>query len=180
MYKRQVTLTWIKAHVGHEGNEAADVLAKNATTLIPTTETLRSDQINKHSLKEKMYVIWKNRWVIEPTCRQTKQFYPYPDPNKSKALLKLARSQLSLILKITTGHNALAYHASKIDNEIDPTCSLCGEADETFFHFVTDCPRLRLTRADKLLEAFNPESWEAEHLLAFAKTPVIEMLLSRT
>ena len=39
----QVTLSWIKAHVGHEGNELADTQAKlganreiiNATTLVP-------------------------------------------------------------------------------------------------------------------------------------------------
>ena len=38
-----VTLSWIKAHVGHEGNELADTQAKlgagreiiNATTLVP-------------------------------------------------------------------------------------------------------------------------------------------------
>ena len=31
---RRVTLTWIKAHVGHDGNEEADALARHATTLI--------------------------------------------------------------------------------------------------------------------------------------------------
>ena len=126
-----------------------------------------------------MYEIWKQKWRVEPTCRQSKQFYPYPDPKKSKKLLTLARSQLTLLIKITTGHNALAYHASKIDNEIDPRCSLCEGADETFFHFLTECPRLRLTRDDRQLGNFDPESWKPEHLLAFARTPVIEMLLSR-
>ena len=98
---------------------------------------------------------------------------------RSKTLITLARSQLSAVLKLITGHNALAYHASKIDPEIDDTCSLCLETRETFHHFITDCPRLRIARINCAVEDFDGESWKVENLLEFARTPAIEVLLLR-
>ena len=38
-----------------------------------------------------------------------------------------------------TGHNNLAYFQSKLHPEIDPTCRLCLQANETFHHLMTDC-----------------------------------------
>ena len=176
---RRADLCWIKAHVGHLGNEMADKLAKDGTTRVFFTELPKASQINKQFIKEKIYEVWQEGWRNEPTCRQTKLFHPLPDRNKSKRYLKLARSQLSILVQITTGHNALAYHVSKQDPKVDPKCSLCLEADETFYHFITDCPRLRQTRVDKGVQDFSSETWNTEHLLEFAKTPAIEMLLSR-
>ena len=116
----------------------------------------------------------------EVTCRQTKQFFENPDPGRSKKLLKLARSQLTLLIKITTSHNALAYHASKIDPEINPMCSMCDESKETFHHLITDCPKMRLTRIDCNLEYMERDSWKPERLLDFARNPAIEALLGRS
>ena len=177
---KSVRLNWIKAHVGHEGNKRADILAKEATTMIHLSEVPRAAVINKHILKGKFYELWEKSWQAEPTCHQTKQFFSKPDPLKSKKIIKLARSQLTLLLKLTTGHNALAYHASKIDPEIDSICSLCQEERETFHHFVTNCPRLRLSRQDCQLDDFKCDSWIPERLLEFARIPAIEALLDRS
>ena len=144
------------------------------------TSIPRSTSINKDYLAKVALGIWRREWESEKTCRQTKQFFPYPDPKQSKTLITLARSQLSVVLKLITGHNALAYHASKIDPEIDSTCSLCEEDLETFHHFVTECPRLRIARINSAIDDFNSESWKVESLLEFARTPAIETLLLRT
>ena len=98
---------------------------------------------------------------------------------RSKKIVTLARSQLSQYIKLVTGHNNLAYHASKIDPTIDPTCSLCEEADETFFHFTTECPRLRITRQEIGLNEDDDETWTPERLLELARVPAIEALLNR-
>ena len=176
---RQLNLCWIKAHVGHEGNKQADKLARDATMLISTERLHESKCIRKEILTKKIYEMWANQWQPDPTCRQTKQFFEKPDPVQSKKILKLARSKLSTLVKITTGHNNFSYHASHIDPTIDPTCGLCGESMETFFHFVSDCPRLRLTRQDIGLREEDRGTWTPERLLELARVPAVEALLNR-
>ena len=73
----------------------------------------------------------------------------------------------------------MSYHASKIDPTIDPMCGLCGENMETFYHFVTDCPRLRITRQELGLLEHDSDSWTPEHLLELARVPAVDMLLNR-
>ena len=97
---------------------------------------------------------------------------------KVRKYSKLARSQLTRLVKITTGHNALAYHSYKIDNTIDPICRLCGEDIETFFHFATDCPRLRETRTDIFADKDITDSWAVGHILELSHVPAIDALLS--
>ena len=46
---------------------------------------------------------------------------------------------LSTWIKSITGHNNLAYFQSKLNTEIDPTCRLCPQANETLHHLMTDC-----------------------------------------
>ena len=46
---------------------------------------------------------------------------------------------LSTWIKGITGHNNLAYFQSKLNTEIDPTCRLCLQANETLHHLMTDC-----------------------------------------
>ena len=46
---------------------------------------------------------------------------------------------LSTWIKSITGHNNLAYFQSKLNPEIDPTCRLCLQANETLHHLMTDC-----------------------------------------
>ena len=77
---RWLNLCWIKAHVGHEGNEQADKLARDATVLISTERLHESKCVRKETLRKKMYKIWEKQWKADPNCRQTKQFFGSPDP----------------------------------------------------------------------------------------------------
>ena len=54
---------------------------------------------------------------------------------------------LSTWIKGITCHNNLAYFQSKFNTEIDPTCRLCLQANETLHYLMTDCeatPSLQL------------------------------------
>ena len=102
-----------------------------------------------------------------------------PKGKRSKKLLKLARSQLSVLIQVTTGHNSLAYPASLEDATIDPMCGLCGEQPETFYHFVTDCPRLHQTRINTGNNNFDSSTWTPECILALAGVPAIDAFLNR-
>ena len=85
-----------------------------------------------------------------------------------------------MLTRAISGQNFLAYHQSKIDFTISKTCRLCEEADETFIHLVTECPRLELTRRDIFLDE-TPQSgktWSIKKLLHFIFTPTIFQMLT--
>ena len=82
---RRLTLVWIKAHVGHEGNEHADELAKQGTTednknntILPPITNIK-EKINKYFQKQ-----WDQEWTSYPEARHTKEFYKCNDADKAK------------------------------------------------------------------------------------------------
>ena len=69
-----------------------------------------------------IYEEWQKNGIMNPHVDK-----PNIDKKCSTTNVKLARSQLSTLVSITTGHNDLSYHASVQDPIIDHMCILCGE-----------------------------------------------------
>ena len=70
---------------------------------------------------------WNNKWVNEPTCRQTKRFWPSIDWNASKEIRTLGRENLSKMLQIVTGHGFNKYHLGKEDGTVIMGCRFCKD-----------------------------------------------------
>ena len=51
-------------------------------------------------------------------------------------------------MQAISGHNHLAYHESKMDETVDPKCTLCQKegTKETTRHFLTECDALAAAR----------------------------------
>lgn len=93
----------------------------------------------KGKLQTQIRVDWEDEWISYNEARQTKQFYPYFDSNRSKTLHKLSRIRLGQIVRLTTGHNNnLNYHYS-LCNPVN-IYRFCQWERETFFHLLTNCP----------------------------------------
>ena len=101
------------------------------------------------------------------------------DANIAKRMLKLSRAELAKAISIITGFNRLSYMQFKADPAIDPTCRLCGEGNETFWHLVTECPRLNSTRQKFFLDNTpKKDEWKISKLISFSRYPIIQNMLS--
>ena len=98
--------------------------------------------------------------------------------SEAKYVYKLPRMRLSRFIRTISGHNALMYFQSKIDPEVDPRCRLCRQSDETFFHLVTECPRLHRLRQDKFLDMriSNDHGWSVQELIEFSLNPKVNKM----
>ncbi|GBM99201.1 hypothetical protein AVEN_235219-1 [Araneus ventricosus] len=96
-----IKLTWIKAHAGYEGNEYADMLAKQAAENSENNQTIDIPKCHvKSFLKEKMMHAWQTDWnagrivyEILPTVKQ--RFTPGSEKiiSSSQAMAPLANSE---------------------------------------------------------------------------------------
>lgn len=176
-----VRLVWIKAHVGHPGNEQADELAKLGTSLDNISHVDLPKQATKHAIKIATDENWKLQWTLYNDGRQSKQFYHLPDRNKAKYCYNLNRQELGRFIRIITGHNNLFYHRSNVDKtrSTSPLCRFCYKVNETFFHFANDCPCFRLSRFHYFQSktCFKNGKWSIRKLLDFSNIPSIASAL---
>ena len=131
-------------------------------------------------MKEFFYEKWTKEWEDYPCARMGKQFYSRPCANKAKYVYKLSRAELTRFIKIISGHNGLFYFKNKVDPEINSICRFCLEDDETFYHFITNCPVMRLSRQDILLDKdiTNDMDWSVRDLLLFSHKPGVQEALN--
>ena len=116
------------------------------------------------TIKSKLNQAFQKKWVVEwqksIECRQTRIFFPTPNPKQSKNLLVFGRKKLGQLVQLITGHNWLNYHQHKICQDIDPLCRLCKEDSETSWHLIGECPALMERRHEVFHNYFldeNPE-----------------------
>ena len=176
-----IRLVWIKAHVGHEGNEKADSLAKVGTTLADIARIALPKQATKLAIRQAIDDIWDFQWTRYHDGRQSKQFYKLPNRSKAKYSYNLSRQELGRLIRLVTGHNNLFYHRSNVDKTrgTSSLCRFCNEERETFYHFATNCPCFRLSRFHYFQNdtCFNGDKWSIRRILDFSNIPSIAAAL---
>ena len=171
-----LTLCWIPAHKGLQGNERADTLAKLGGKLPldnRTPHTAIPHALIKASIRESTYKQWQQEWASSGMATHTKFFYYCANPSKAKFVYKLARLELGRFVRLITGHNNLNYFQHRIGLWGSHVCRFCQEDKETFTHLVTDCPRLWKERRDTFLDRLpgSDMSWSVRALLEFSYLP---------
>ena len=100
---KHLTLAWIKAHVGTEGNEQADQAAKEGAaggSHMKRTQTPIPWQVAKNKIEFYTTDKWKQKWINTPHYKHTKLFYDSPNKNKSKYILKMGTHMLLSLIHI--------------------------------------------------------------------------------
>jgi ribonuclease HI len=155
--RREVTLYWVPAHRGYEGNERVDVLAKEATKvafcgplpIIPLSVTAVRTAIRQWAL-----IQHTKQWKLSATCIQTKRVVEVPSGETWRYLRSLGRQALRLVTQVITGHNTLNKHLFAMGTVSSPTCTMCGVGEETSYHYIGECERYASVRQSVLGSGF--------------------------
>jgi ribonuclease HI len=167
-----VAIHWTKAHVGHEGNEKADKLAKAGTSkityatepIIPVPKAWVRNKIKTYINSE-----WNNRWKGITEARQTKIFFPTTNIKTSQKLLNYNKKTCAKLFRWISGHSFHRYHNHLLQPEKfpSPNCRICQNEKEEPSHLFAFCPglsqiRMRIIGTTQLQENFE---WKPQQLL---------------
>lgn len=147
-----ISLRWISGHEGVEGNEMADLKAKEAARgksspkrRLPAYLRHKNLPISASASKQKFNEVLAERWAT--AWRASKRYAKLNnlDPSlPSRAFIKLTdklnRTQHSLLVQLRTGHIGLNMHLHRIGCVDDPTCPACKASEETVHHLIFECP----------------------------------------
>ena len=169
-----IEFVWTKAHIGTEGNERADALAKEGTRL-PNPLAIPQPKSNvKHSILAVIRNTWQREWNAHDQARQTKIYHNNLDQTKSKQLIQWTRLKLGRYIRAVTGHNNLLYHLHYLDPLISPICRFCLQHNEEFHHLASDCPPLWWERhLITAKESGDNPDWTINQIIDFAYLPPI-------
>ena len=173
-----VSIRWIKAHVGHAGNELADAKAKAGARLEicgPEPIIPASKSWFKSKITQEMCIKWTWKWLSSANCRQSKFFFKSPCKIKSKQLLLSGRENFGRAFRWLLGHNFLRRHNNLVDRENYPQsmCRLCNLEEETSSHVIMNCEALGELRAKVFGKhlLIELDTWKVKDLLKFLNYP---------
>ena len=174
--KLEISLTWIAGHMGSTGNEAADVLAKEAAEhgssdmyLLP--RFLRRElPISLSAIKQQIVNTSKNEikdwWKRSKRYKKTKSIDPtLPSGGFVKATLELNRKQTSVLTQLRTDHTSLNGHLYRMKKAVTPFCPHCPNITETTNHYLLLCHKYALQR-HKLVLAVKRKAFSKRHILS--------------
>jgi ribonuclease HI len=141
-----ISVSWCPSHCDITGNERADTLAKEATTLrcqIPFSTTRANAKRRNKSATTKT---WQQEWRKSPKMGRfaiANRIEPSLNPTKHFKNLKGKREVFGRVLQCRTGHAYTGeYRQSFLPLSPDPvTCPCDNDSTETRNHILTECPR---------------------------------------
>ena len=142
----EITLRWIPAHCGDEGNELADQLAKRGSNNDRATRIKLPMPrcVCYAALRRNTIVSWIESYKLNPP----KMFNILWRDKFSKDLIRMNKRDLRAATQILTGHACLNYHLSKLNRSVQPLCPLCEAEYDTVPHLLAKCPMLWQLRVE--------------------------------
>ena len=179
--RTRITLRWIKAHAGHEGNEIADEQAKEGTTKGEILDDAPKLPLatRKKAIKELFHQKWNEYWMARKDCRQTKHWFPGLNKDNRTRVATVTRDIAGVLVQLITGHNYLKRHEAIVNGTDDNECERCGEGEEeSSLHVIGECPAYGRIRRERFGShcLSPPLSWSVKQVLGFLREASIELL----
>lgn len=144
---KNIRLFWVRAHVGVEGNERADHLAKEAAqtaNLHPDYDVCPISYI-KRMIRQESIRQWDQRYKDSSTASLTKVFFPgVVGAYKTLRKIKLTPT----IVQTLTGHGGFGQYLYRFKCKESPVCDCDDETEESVLHILIDCPKFAVKRMD--------------------------------
>ncbi len=159
---RYIEISWIPAHTGIEGNEAADLAAKEATGW----RSNRRERARPSAPPRQLYSLkstlitwikqtaaneWATDWENETKGRKSYEYTPIPGTKALEPHRGASKSLSSVITQLRTGKIGLnAYlHSRNVPGIDSPNCG-CGYRLQSIEHVLLHCRKYRQLRRDHL------------------------------
>nr|XP_034839897.1 uncharacterized protein LOC117995994 [Maniola hyperantus] len=142
-----IRLFWIRAHVGVEGNERADQLAKEAAITKKTAPDYDACPISfvKRHIRYETVKIWQHRYEITEKAAVTKSFFPTVEG--ANAILRRLTLTPALV-QVFSGHGGFSEYLHRFKCKEGPGCVCDETVDESILHLLIDCPQHSRIRED--------------------------------
>jgi ribonuclease HI len=151
-----ITIRWIPAHVGVDGNEYADEEAKGAALLgagmgvatgsgVSGEPIIRLAAAAKRAVRQRIRERWEKQWERETTSAPTKRLVQAPNKKTLRLYEGLSKPQCAILIQMRTMRIGLRHFLFKIKAAETDRCS-CDEGSQTPKHILMQCPQYVVPR----------------------------------
>ena len=130
----------------------------------------------KSQIKSYYRKLWQERWD-NTELLGIKRLIPKLHDEK-KFLMTLNKANINLIVQFATGHGLFGHHLHHWRPNIDSTCHLCEEAEETAEHLLWECAALNQERMELQLHPSQSKDNTLERLFVYIKNSKIKKILA--
>lgn len=134
---KKVSIQWTKSHVGTEGNERADLLAKEAANndSLEPIQLLFPTSLLKKALKSNLISNWQSSWSSSTKGRFTFKILNKVDPDFI--------CKGTVIPYFLSGHGSFPSFLFKIGKKDSPDCPCGGTVGDPIHYIFKNCPLMK-------------------------------------